>query len=127
MSLPCFNNFRYLFYIDLEGKTQKIIPSNISYFITPVSLAFWIMSDGFYSKRDGYVSLCSDDFLHEDTKILMDILQNKFKFKCRTETKGKGLRIIIKKESLPELQLLIQDYVIPSMQYKIGLNLDYKF
>lgn len=113
--------------MDLEGKTTKIIPSNINDFITPVSLAFWIMSDGFYSKRDGYVGLCTDDFLHKDTQILMDILQNKFKFNCRTEKKGKGLRIIIKKESLPDLQLLVLDHIIPSMQYKIGLNLGYKF
>jgi len=58
----------------------------------------------------------------------MDILQNKFKFNCRTEKKkGKGLRIIIKKESLPDLQLLVLEHIIPSMQYKIGLNLGYKF
>jgi len=97
MSLPCFNTFRDLFYIDLEGKTKKIIPSNIIDFITPVSLAFFNNVWWVYSKRDGYVGLCTDDFLHRDTKILMDILQNKFKFNCRTEKKGKGLRIIIKK------------------------------
>jgi len=38
-SLPCFNEFHELFYPD----GVKIIPSNISEYLTEVSLAFWIM------------------------------------------------------------------------------------
>ena len=106
MSLPCFNIFIYLYYIGLEGKTHKIIPYNISYFITPVSLAIWIMAYRFYIKRDGYVGLWIDYFLHKDTKILMDILQNKFKFNCITEKKGKGLIFIIKKRISSRLTII---------------------
>jgi hypothetical protein len=41
MSLPCFNEFFELFYLD----GIKIVPKNISNFLTPISLAYWIMDD----------------------------------------------------------------------------------
>lgn len=42
LSLPCFNFYHDLFY-SLE--LGKIIPLNISDFLTPRALAFWIMND----------------------------------------------------------------------------------
>jgi hypothetical protein len=85
------------------------------------------MSDGFYSQRDGYVGLCTDSFTKTETFVLMHVLKTKFNLECRTETKGKGLRIIIKKSSVENLQSLVAKYIIPSMQYKIGMNLDYTY
>ncbi len=40
-SLPCFNEFYDLFY----AKGIKIVPTNIAYYLTPVSLAYWIRDD----------------------------------------------------------------------------------
>lgn len=45
LALPCFNEFYSLFYF--EGK--KIIPKNISNYLTEISLAYWIMDDGNFS------------------------------------------------------------------------------
>lgn len=45
LSLPCFNEIYELFY--LEGK--KIIPKNIADYLTPLSLAYWIMDDGSFT------------------------------------------------------------------------------
>jgi hypothetical protein len=42
MQLPCFNEFRKLFYV----LNEKIIPENISEILTARSLAFFIMDDG---------------------------------------------------------------------------------
>jgi len=67
MTLPYFNIFRDFFYIELEGKSQNFIPSNISELVTLVALAFLIMSEGFYSNRDGYVGLAP---MISDMKIL---------------------------------------------------------
>jgi LAGLIDADG DNA endonuclease family len=83
------------------------------------------MCDGYFSTRDGYVGLCTDSYTHTDTLLLMNVLINKFDLDCRTEKKGSGLRIIIKKNSLIKLQTLVGKYIIPSMQYKIGLNLNF--
>lgn len=47
MTLPCFNIFRNLFYVN----GIKIIPSNIYDLLTPIALAFWIMSDGFFQQK----------------------------------------------------------------------------
>lgn len=81
----------------------------------------------FFSKRDGFVGLCTDSFTHTETIILMNVLINKFNLECRTEPKGAGLRIIIKRSSVEDLQSLVAKYIIPSMQYKIGMNLDYTY
>ena len=42
LALPCFNEFYGLFY----ANGIKIVPTNIANYITPVSLAYWIMDDG---------------------------------------------------------------------------------
>ena len=42
LALPCFNEFYGLFYANVI----KIVPTNIANYITPVSLAYWIMDDG---------------------------------------------------------------------------------
>jgi hypothetical protein len=54
LSLPCFNEIYELFYLASasglgreEGK--KIIPNNIADFLTPLSLAYWIMDDGSFT------------------------------------------------------------------------------
>jgi hypothetical protein len=85
------------------------------------------MCDGYYSNRDGLVVLCTDSFSFEDTLVLMNVLINKFKLNCRTEPKGANFRIVIKKSSIKDLQSLVAKYIIPSIQYKIGMNIDYIF
>lgn len=45
LALPCFNEYYELFYFD----GNKIVPSNISNYLTRVSLAYWIMDDGGYT------------------------------------------------------------------------------
>lgn len=42
MQLPCFNEFRELFY----KSVKKIIPVNIYDLLISIGLAFWIMDDG---------------------------------------------------------------------------------
>jgi hypothetical protein len=41
LSLPCFNEFRSLFY-----KDGKIVPLNIGDLLTPSGLAYWAQDDG---------------------------------------------------------------------------------
>lgn len=53
LSLPCFNKYRELFY-NTEGK--KIIPKNIEFLLTPISLAYWIMDDGYKRGNGLYIS-----------------------------------------------------------------------
>lgn len=76
MQLPCFNEFRELFY--KLGK--KIIPVNIYDLLTPRGLAFWRMDDG--SRHGEGVHISAYDFSEKDIDKLMFVLQDKFNLKC---------------------------------------------
>jgi hypothetical protein len=115
-SLPCFNEFYNLFY--LEGK--KIIPKNMWDLMTPLSLAYWICcpntrtkflsvgDDGSVYRRDYCFALCTDSYSLTEVTLLTEVLAEKFKLKCNLYSNGNGFRIRISKTSLPsELHLLI--------------------
>jgi len=55
----------------LDGSGKKIIPTNtnIADYITPISLAFWIMDDGQQVTKGG-VTLCTDSYNSEEVNIL---------------------------------------------------------
>lgn len=85
-SLPCFNFVYSLFY--LEG--VKIIPLNIAEYLTPISLAFWIMGDGGWA---GYgVRLYTNSFTLTEVELLQKALNNRFNFNTTIQkTSKKGL------------------------------------
>jgi LAGLIDADG DNA endonuclease family len=120
-----FNWVNEEFYVKLNNKNIKILPKNSYLRLTPVSLAYWIMDDGSFNKAKGYLVLCTDSFSKEEVLHLISILENKFNLSCALfelkTTKNRAYRIRINKSSLPYLIDLIKIYVIPSMNYKIGL------
>ena len=66
MQLPCFNEYRELFY-DLNKK--KIVPNNIKELLTPCGLVFWIMDDG--SKQGNGLHISVYGFTDTDVDKLM--------------------------------------------------------
>ena len=112
-------------------KFKKILPPyDLMYdLLTPRALAFWIMDDGQAVKKGG-VTLCTDNFSEEEVLKLKTILENKFKFVCTIHNKkGKNNsyhRIYISKTSLPLLISLVQEFMHPSMLYKINLDVPLK-
>lgn len=116
ITLPCFNYFHDMFYVN----GVKVLPSNIMAMLTPVSLAFLIMDDGYFHTRDKYMGLCTDSFTHSDVCILMEVLETKFGLSCRIEKKGSNYRIIIKSISMNTLRDLVRPHMHPSFNYKLG-------
>jgi hypothetical protein len=116
-SLPCFTDIFDLFYLD--GK--KIIPSNIGDLLTPLGLCYWICDDGSFNHRDKAVVLHTQSFTHEEVKLLVGVLTNKFNLKCTINRKGDCYIIIISAKSLPGLQKLLKPHMPCMMNYKIGL------
>jgi hypothetical protein len=119
------------FYIKSENKNIKIVPKNSINRITPVSLAYWIMDDGSFSKSKGYLILCTDSYCKEDVLYLISILKTKFNLSSALVKISRPTvlenntkiyyRIRINKSSLPILIELVKPYFIPSMLYKLGL------
>ena len=116
MQLPCFNEYRKLFYTD----GIKTVPDNIYTLLTPISLAYWIMDDG--SKQNNGLHLNVYAFSNNDVDKLMFTLQDKFNLKCSIHYhKDKKPRIYIFEQSMDYLRFLIKDHLIEDMLYKLSL------
>lgn len=118
---PVLNLLYVLFIID----NRKGIRSELFHYISPVSLAYWIMSDG---KSNQYgLTLCTESFTLKENIILMNILMIKFNLNCNIHYANKKPRIYIKANSMNKLRLIVAPHMIPFSNYKLqkGRRKDY--
>ena len=114
-SLPCFTEYYSIFYPN--GK--KIIPLNIEEYFTEVSLAFWIMDDG-YKDFYGGLTLCTDSYTKEEVQLLTLVLKNNFQISSKLSKRSTDQwRIRISKKELHKVRELVSKYIHPAMEYKI--------
>ena len=116
-SLPCFNQFRELFYDELG---IKYIPSNLDEIITPRSLSYWAMDDGYKSGKGFY--FCTESYTLEDNTKLSQILKNRFNLECGIHKHTNGHRLYVFSRSKDILLELIKPYLIEHFYYKFDLN-----
>ena len=114
-SLPCFNQFRELFYDELG---TKYIPSNLDELITPRSLAYWAMDDGYKSGKGFY--FCTESYTLEDNTKLSQILRNRFNLECGIHKHTNGHRLYVFSSSKDILLELIKPYLIAHFNYKFN-------
>jgi LAGLIDADG DNA endonuclease family len=112
-------------YKKIEGKWIKILPLDIEKRLTPVSIAHWIMGDGYFSSNSTII--CTDNFTQEEVLLLKDILSKKFGLMSvlikRINPNGNIVwRIKINKLSMEKLKMLIFPYLITEMYYKLGMK-----
>ena len=101
--------------------------------MTPVSLAYWIMDDGSFSKSKGYLILCTDSYSKENVLYLTSILETKFNLLATVQRRVKSnkeicwrIRFSRKSKNLDTLISLVKPYFINSMLYKLNLSYDNK-
>jgi ubiquinol-cytochrome c reductase cytochrome b subunit len=70
-----YSNLNYL-HEEWYKNNIKILPSNIAEYITPLSLAIWIMDDG--SRSGKGLKLATNNFTYLECEILANILRKKF-------------------------------------------------
>ena len=110
LSLPCLNFYHDLFYDSILG---KIIPSNIENYLTPRSLAFWIMDDG-SKDSNGQTILHTRSYSYSEILLLQNTLKNKFNLRTRITEKTSGQFII----HIPVKQdIRLKNIVLPYMHY----------
>ena len=114
-TLPCFNYYYNIFY----SNGVKIIPDNISDFLTPKALAHWIMCDGNFNQTG--VVLNTQCFSFYEVEILVKVLTDKYGFKVSSNRDHNNYVILFWKRSIPLLQSIVSPYMHPSMLYKINL------
>ena len=108
------------FYITSPGR--KVIPEFIGDYLTPLSLAIWIMDDGCYIKNRG-IKFSSNCFTLKEVNLLKAVLRNKFNLEVSIHKTGvvNQYNIYILKSSLSRLRDLTIPYIVPTMRYKLGL------
>lgn len=117
-SLPCFSKLSNLFI----KNGVKVVPDDIYNLLDPVALAHWIQGDGAYHP-DGGLYLCTDNYSVQDVVRLMSVLIHRYGLDCSLSKHRSGqYRIYVKKNSVVNLQNLVQQHMDSSMLYKINLG-----
>lgn len=134
LNQPCLNYYHALFYKQIIKRPEKennskacfikYVPNNIESLLTPISLAHWLMGDGYFTK-DKAINLCTESFNSFEIELLIKALKNKFdivssKQKRSTSSNEPRWRIRISLKNASKFKLLVFDYVIPEMLYKLG-------
>lgn len=98
----------------------KIVPLNLSEYLTPLALAIWIQDDG------GIVSaglkISTNCFTFQEVEYLCKILNDKYQLLPKPQSAGVPNQYIIyfPKNSMNLLSNLVKPYMVPSMRYKLN-------
>ena len=113
---------------EIYKKYVKIIPLDIGEQLTEISLAHWIMGDGYWDKNNNTMIICTDCFTLEEVSLLVNVLKNKFDLNCSLLRRIKSnkeicwrIRFSSKFENIEKLKNLVKPYFIPSMLYKLNI------
>jgi len=88
--------------------------------LTPIGLAHWIMGDGSRHNKGLHLSVYA--FISDEVNLLIKVLEIKFGLKCsihNLSSVGNKPRIYIWQNSMDVLRCHVNEYIIPSMRYKI--------
>ena len=98
----------------------KRVPNNIADFLTPLTLAIWIIDDG--ARVGKGLKLCTNSFTFEDTTRLTIVLHELYSIKSSVQSVGVKDQYIIYiwSESMPTLRTIVKPYMVSSMLYKLG-------
>ena len=110
-----------MFYTEINSHTVKIIPQNLTEYLTPLALAIWFMDDG--SKINKTVRIATNCFQSSDLKFLCKLLKDKYDLNASIQKSGKdkGNILYIKTNSLTKFINLVKPHMLPSMYYKLEL------
>lgn len=110
-----FNWIHDLWYVN----NIKRVPECIGEYLTPLSLAIWIMDDG--AKVSKGLKFCTNSFSYNDCLLLIKALNDNFNLKATVQSAGSKDQYIIYiwKESMNDLIKIVSPYIIPEMKYKL--------
>jgi hypothetical protein len=126
-SLPFFTCLHSKWYKWDKNKHKyiKIIPSNISKLFSEISLAYWIMDDGYFDShgRTKTILLCTESFSKTECIFLQSLLSNlgiKTTLKIRDKENDR-YRIRFSKTSISLVKELVMPYMHKDFLYKLGI------
>jgi hypothetical protein len=100
---------------------KKIVPSNISSYLSPLALAIWIMDDGTWAESG--LILCTDSFTKIEVDLLRTVLKDNFNLVTTMRNiRPNQYRIYIRKESIEKLREIVLPYMHKIFLYKLGIE-----
>lgn len=106
----------------LHGK--KILPAKLEYYIQdPLTLAVWFMDDGNAVRNKGQIygyHINTQSFNESENKFIVRALKSIYDIESKSQKNNGYIRLYIGAKSKDKFVALIQKYIIPSMQYKLG-------
>jgi len=115
-AIPDLGFYRQLFY---EGNKKVIRPALVHYFVHPLSLAVWLMDDGYKRNDCNALRMSTDCFMPEEQEVLQQCLKDNFSVSSTLHRKGSAWNIYIPSKEMTTMRELLAPYVIPSMSYKV--------
>jgi len=106
-----------------SGKPVKVVPEYLKDTLSGVTLAFWIMGDGYWDNDAQTVLLCTESFTEAEINFLIKILKERLDLVATKKKRGDNYRIRLSstKSNLDRLRSLTLEYMHPSMVYRLGV------
>lgn len=106
----------------------KILPKFINKWLSPLAIAIWFMDDGsIKSKRHRGLILNTQSFTKRECQRLIEVLRKKFgietKLRPQTREGKKRYQLYILGVTVKRFVEIVNPYILPSMKYKLGINL----
>lgn len=107
---------------DFYATGRKIVPENIKTLLqNPLSLAVWLMDDGYKRNDCNAFRFNTDMFSQKDQYRLCDTLRENFGIESTLHKKGKYWNVYVPQKSSRMLVKMIKRHILPDFQYKIAL------
>ena len=117
-SFPELKEYYDYFYQDGRKKIPEYIQRLL---IQPLSLAVWLMDDGYKRNDCNAIRLNTDAFSDNDQRRLIDAMRKNFGVQANLHRKGIYRNLYIPVKSAKHFVELASPYVISDMKYKIAL------
>lgn len=112
-----YTSFDWIFDLWYENGI-KVVPKSIGYYLTPLTLAIWVMDSSVKSLGGLNFTSC---FSHSDCLLLVEALSKNFGLKAKIQPTGVSdqYTVFIQKESMIDLRNITNSFIIPHMKYKL--------
>lgn len=113
---PALRFYAHQFY----DEKKKCVPKLIHRYLTERSIAYWFMDDGSIKSRESKgVIFNTHCFERTDVQRLIAALRKQFNLEASERKQKDGLQIYISGNSHERFREIVDEYVLPSMRYKI--------
>ena len=110
-------------------KWVKIIPKNIDLYLTPLTLAIWFQDDGSIKQESRRISLCYKLFSLQRSGCFTSCTEESFFldfyiYKTKVGKNGEQQWVFVLSHKQLDLFIkIVKPFMVPSMYYKLGLDL----